>query len=74
MYLHDMSYPGQEMTTGGVGYTCDGNDPCGQGNQYYPHVINSKYIQCGSGQICYEMDCAAGLQWDQTLLQCARTK
>jgi len=55
-----------------AGYTCDiENNPCGQGEQYYPHAISSKYIQCASGQVCYEMDCAAGTEWDQTRLKCA---
>lgn len=58
------------------GYSCDVNNPCtednaNQGLFYFEASAGpGYYIQCSEWQQCYEISCAPGTEWDQSLLIC----
>ena len=41
------------------------------GARFFPHLTkDDKYIQCGAGRSCHEMDCDPGLVWKYNIQAC----
>jgi hypothetical protein len=57
------------------GYTCIGaSNPCKPlltaGLYYYPHVDESKFVQCDAWGGCYPKQCGSRTVWNQNILAC----
>lgn len=57
-----------------VGYNCKKRNPCKTADQntgfYFPHLDKHKFVQCSEHGDCYEMDCPAGLVWNDGVKNC----
>ncbi len=64
-----------EIPSGGDGYNCDDNNPCTQenidnGDFYWPHEDEDKFVQCDEWGQCFVMECPPGLVWDPVAYTC----
>lgn len=49
-----------------------GRNPCSSSvySYFFPGDNPDQYVQCGGGNVCYDMRCPAGLVWQQNILAC----